>query len=369
MRNRILIACNCVLLSTAASAQTPSGSWDRVVGLARGDRIRVTTEASVRIDGRFADADESRLHVDVSTTSVAGTRAATVVPRSDVRIVERFGRRSFAGTALGVLGGLGAGVLVILTVEPKDSVEFAPFHELPVMLMTTSIGAGVGGLFDALRRPRGEVVYVAPPAAVAPHALVPPCLPRSYMSVSTGAAVFRSSAVDGNEAVLLVSAGTFIAPAISISAEVTGPVTLERTREGAGSVNVPDGPRPNDDELRRLTSLGFHQRKRWLGPAASVLLGVHTSPVGRARVGFVGGLSVRRSRYSELTGAPTLRPSGAIEFGRQQFTSASTAMSVTLGFDVRVGLTERFALVPQARVDLDNRWTLFRPSIGVQYVF
>jgi hypothetical protein len=244
MFHRTLTPFTCMLLvASVAYAQTPADSWDHVIALNRGDGVRVTTLASDRIHGRFVEANDTRLQIDVVIPSVAGTATGRFIPRSNVRMVERIGRRSLMGTGIGLAAGLIAGFVVLTTVDPKDSVGVAPYHELPVMLFTTGVGAGAGGLIDVLRQPKVEVIYMAAASPVGPPVSTRQRTARNFVTAGTSAAVFRSSAIDGKEIAAHASIGRFITPIISISGEIIGPVTIDARRECRDRFADPDRSR------------------------------------------------------------------------------------------------------------------------------
>ncbi len=156
------------LIGAPVSGAAQDAGWSRVEAVPEGSRVRVTLFDGTRLAGTLdrAGATSIRLHPDPE----ADTTAARHVSRDEIRMVERLGRRTWTGTAIGMGAGALAGLITILAVEPKDSrVPVRANHALPVMLFTTAVGAGAGAITDLLRRPAVDVVYLAPaPAPAAP---------------------------------------------------------------------------------------------------------------------------------------------------------------------------------------------------------
>lgn len=134
-------------------------NWTNVAALASGTRLRVELTDRTRIAGRLESVSPDRLVV------LAQGGAGTVAWRRDQvsRVEQRGGPRVRSGAGWGALVGVLVGAITLGTVEPKDAVTNGVllWHELPVLVTGTAIGAGAGSAISLARR-RWVVVYQSP---------------------------------------------------------------------------------------------------------------------------------------------------------------------------------------------------------------
>jgi hypothetical protein len=154
--------------ATPAGAQHEDG-WTKVMALPAGTRIRITPFDGTRTTGTVDRVGPD--YVRIKADAAGAGPAMTSVARPTVRMLEHIGHRSWKGTAIGAGLGALAGVVILLTVEPKDArgPAIRTHHELPVMLASAGIGTGAGVATDLIRRPPVDVVYVAPAPLADPH--------------------------------------------------------------------------------------------------------------------------------------------------------------------------------------------------------
>jgi hypothetical protein len=125
-------------------------SWANVAALASGTRLRVELTDRTRIAGRLQSVSPDRLVV------LAQGGAGTVAWRRDevARVEQRGGPRVKLGAGWGALVGVLVGAITLGTIEPKDAVTNGVllWHELPVLVTGTAIGAGAGSAINLARR-------------------------------------------------------------------------------------------------------------------------------------------------------------------------------------------------------------------------
>jgi hypothetical protein len=187
-----------IAASAMAGAHAQDEGWAKAMALPAGAHLRITSFDGTRSTGRVerVSADAVRLELDAPVSGVAQVQ----VPRGEVRMLERLGRRSWRGTAIGAGLGAVAGLVTLLSVEPKDARASGvrTSHELPVMLGMAGIGAGAGAVTDVIRRPPVEVLYVAPvPGAAAHGSLIEPGFEIISMGDDRGHNGRRTARPDG----------------------------------------------------------------------------------------------------------------------------------------------------------------------------
>lgn len=164
----VMVAANAAPVHPLARSRTQAvvqdrkhvlNSWTNVAALASGTRLRVELADRTRIAGRLESVSPDRLVV------LAQGGAGTVGWRRDqvTRVEQRGGPRVRAGAGWGALVGVLVGAITLWTIEPRDAVTNGVllYHELPVSVTGTAIGAGAGSAINLARR-RWVVVYQSP---------------------------------------------------------------------------------------------------------------------------------------------------------------------------------------------------------------
>lgn len=164
----VMVAASVAPVHTLARSRTQAvmqdrqhvlNSWTNVAALGSGTRLRVELVDRTRITGRLESVSPDRLVVR------ARGGAGTVAWRRDqvTRVEQRGGPRVKAGAGWGAIVGVLVGAITLGTIEPKDAVTNGVllWHELPVLVTGTAIGAGAGSAINLARR-RWVVVYQSP---------------------------------------------------------------------------------------------------------------------------------------------------------------------------------------------------------------
>jgi hypothetical protein len=140
------------LLPYIVSAQSTEATWSNLGGLRTGQKIEVVDMKLKAVAGNFSALSDDAISL------LAGKDQITI-PRADVLSVKNRGashrrRNTLLGLAIGAAGGLAAGAIA----GARSSED----GEIPVfLLVTTPIGAGIGGAVGAVL-PAGQVtVYRA----------------------------------------------------------------------------------------------------------------------------------------------------------------------------------------------------------------
>lgn len=164
----VMLAVSHGQVQTLARSRTPASgqdrahvlnSWTNVAALASSTRLRVELTDRTRIVGRLESVFPDRLVIRAQ-----GGTGTVAWPRDQVaRIEQRGGPRVRSGAGWGALVGVLVGAITLGTIEPRDAVtdRVHPWHELPVLVTGTAIGAGTGSALNLARR-HWVVVYQSP---------------------------------------------------------------------------------------------------------------------------------------------------------------------------------------------------------------
>ena len=104
--------------------------------------------------------------------------------------------------------------------------------------------------------------------------------------------------------------------------------------------------------------------------SVATLLRFRSSPHGRVRLGYLGGLSFVRLHRRFHTDAPDGTPAGLIP---RPDSRVDYSAAPTVGLDARIAVTEHLSLIPGVHACVfrfaDESGLLVRPRIGVRWAF
>jgi hypothetical protein len=141
------------LFSQAVLAQGAKNSWDEVMKINPGSKLKIKTKTGQKFSGKLSVVTADS--ITLSTTKAPGRDVA--LKREEIAEIRKKSVARTAGYAallggLGMAGGYGIGYGIGEAKEAGFAVEYP----------TMAFGAAVGAVVGAIIGSRGEVVYKAP---------------------------------------------------------------------------------------------------------------------------------------------------------------------------------------------------------------